>query len=49
MEVKICMTVKKIETVALDFCKKFRLDFEMYISNNESQVCILILVDLVCF
>jgi hypothetical protein len=26
------MTVNKIDTVALAFCKKFRLDFEMYIS-----------------
>jgi len=49
MEVKICMTVNKIDTVAHNFCKKFRTDFEMYISNYESQVFISILVDLVCF
>jgi hypothetical protein len=49
MEVKVCMTVNKVDVVILDFCKKNRLDYDMYISNNESQVFISILVDLVCF
>jgi hypothetical protein len=43
------MTVNKVDVVILDLCKKFRLDFETYISNNESQVFISILVNLVCF
>jgi hypothetical protein len=43
------MTVNKVDVVIIDLCKKFRLDFERCISNNESQVFIAILVDLVCF
>jgi hypothetical protein len=29
------MTVNKVDVVIVNFCKKFRLDFKMYISNNE--------------
>jgi hypothetical protein len=49
MEIKICMTVNKVDVVILNFCKTFRLNFKMYISNNVSHVLIFILVDLVCF
>jgi len=45
IDVKICVTVNKVDVVILDFCKKFCLDFKMY----NSLVYISILIDLVCF
>jgi hypothetical protein len=31
------MRVNKVDVVILAFCKKFRIDFEMYISNKMNR------------